>query len=293
MSASGSLGGEITYQRHGKIETARQKPIPTDPQTAPQLRHRWCYREFSQFWHTLTPLQQTAWELGARQFKITGFNFFMRTHLARLPETSFWLPIDEGEGIKAYDYSGHSHHFTLFGPQWKPGFLTHSLLFDGIDDYGSAPAHPDLSFIDAPAITMNCYCKPTANLDSRLLSLSTGYAIAWKSRTFRGYLHIDGAYRSTGESQVFPLDADYFVSVAYAAQSRTLFLRVNGVNESSVTLPDLATYNITGRDIDLRLGAFSSTQNPYKGYIHRCSLHQFAETLAIHKQRYERTLLLP
>ncbi len=51
-----------------------------------------------------------------------------------------WWKFDEGQGLRALDWSGHGNHGTLVdGPQWSAGQLDGALQFDGINDTVSLP----------------------------------------------------------------------------------------------------------------------------------------------------------
>jgi len=56
------------------------------------------------------------------------------------PNLVGWWTFDEGQGLKALDWSGQGNHGTLIdGPQWAAGQLDGALQFDGINDYVSLP----------------------------------------------------------------------------------------------------------------------------------------------------------
>jgi len=60
-----------------------------------------------------------------------------------------WLPMDEGSGTIAYDYSGNGNNGTLYNgsticggidncPLWVDGKIEKAISFDGVDDWGKS-----------------------------------------------------------------------------------------------------------------------------------------------------------
>ncbi|MBA7588187.1 hypothetical protein ES708_30238 [subsurface metagenome] len=61
LGARGSIGDTLTFQKRGRLTIARQKPIPTDPQTDLQLAQRQVYREAVAAWNALTIAEKQAY----------------------------------------------------------------------------------------------------------------------------------------------------------------------------------------------------------------------------------------
>lgn len=154
LGARGTIADSITYQKRGTGTIAREKPIPRQPDTDRQLWHRYLYRQATQYWQTLTPTQKQVWESDARPYHMTGFAYFMRFELNRLANLMLCLPLDEGRGSIAYDYSGNLNHGTLFGPSWAPGIIGDCLSFDGVDDYVNCGDSPSLRLQE---MTLECW----------------------------------------------------------------------------------------------------------------------------------------
>src|SRR5262249_39013399 len=51
------------------------------------------------------------------------------------PASAVWLPLDEGLGNIAADYSGNARNATVFGATWTDGRTGTGLSFDGQTDY--------------------------------------------------------------------------------------------------------------------------------------------------------------
>ena len=61
FGARGTIADSLTFQKRGRLTIARQKPIPTDPQTDLQLAQRQVYRDAVADWNALTPEEKEAY----------------------------------------------------------------------------------------------------------------------------------------------------------------------------------------------------------------------------------------
>ena len=61
-----------------------------------------------------------------------------RCLLATTPTPTVWLPLDEGIGNIAADYSGNARNATVFGATWTTGRSSTGLSFDGQSNYVNA-----------------------------------------------------------------------------------------------------------------------------------------------------------
>jgi hypothetical protein len=87
-----------------------------------------------------------------------------------------WLPMDEGSGTIAYDYSGYGNNGTLYSgyticsnpptsgcPTWVDGKIGKALSFDGVNDYVRISESPSLKI--TRAITIEAWVYPTKVAD--------------------------------------------------------------------------------------------------------------------------------
>ncbi|GAI80476.1 unnamed protein product, partial [marine sediment metagenome] len=81
LGARGSIGDTLTFQRRGRLTIARQKPIPTDPQTDLQLAQRQVYREAVAAWNALTIEEKEAYRGVCPG--LTPYQCFMKSELLK------------------------------------------------------------------------------------------------------------------------------------------------------------------------------------------------------------------
>ena len=92
---SGSQNG-ITYARNRNGAYIRNKGLPVNPRTAPQLTVRSRFTNISQGWRSITPAQRNAWDaLGAsivrsnslgKSYSLTGLQAYQAVNLNRLAQ---------------------------------------------------------------------------------------------------------------------------------------------------------------------------------------------------------------
>jgi hypothetical protein len=100
---------------------------------------------------TTLPKVQTA-EISSQASKVlscAGATFDVKVRNCNLLNgLVLWLPMDEGSGTIAYDYSGYGNNGTLYSgstvcsnppnsgcPTWVDGMIGRAISFDGVDDY--------------------------------------------------------------------------------------------------------------------------------------------------------------
>ena len=83
MGARGSIGDTLTFQKRGRLTIARQKPIPTDPQTDLQLAQRQVYRDAVADWNALTPEEKDAYRGVCPG--LTPYQCYMKSALVYVP----------------------------------------------------------------------------------------------------------------------------------------------------------------------------------------------------------------
>lgn len=146
LGAHGSIGDTITAQKRGRETMLRKKPIPADPQSDAQLRHRSLFLATCQLWNGLSALEKRAWNSTAVRFHYTGFNLFQHTYIATLKDLSLYLPLNELGGAVAQDFSYNLNHATIIGATRAAGRFGNALSFDGLNDYVRVPNHPSLNY---------------------------------------------------------------------------------------------------------------------------------------------------
>lgn len=125
----------------------RAKPTPFDPYSLPQAYQRWDYRDYATVWNDLAEAGKVQWEIDARPYHMTGFNYFMRSRLTNLSNLLARWHLDAGEIHTAPDTSKNGNHATIFGASPCSGRIGGGLQFDGIDDYCQAPHDESLTTV--------------------------------------------------------------------------------------------------------------------------------------------------
>lgn len=271
FGAHGSIGNALTFQKRNRGTMARKKPTPTDPYSLPQAYQRWLYQDYAEYWHSLTAAQKQQWETDARRQRITGFNYWMSTHLKTLPDIAAMWRLDERSGNTAIDFSPNANHATIFGASHVPGIIDYALSFDGLDDYLmiGKPASLDITTditidfflkVDALPVTHVYITKDALGATRQLyLGSSNGKMIY--------YLNINGVW--TGFIPAVPwlsLDTWHYVCAQYDGSTMTLI-----VDDNIQTLA--APGAITIKDADWRL---ASTDKPADPRFTRCIFDHLA-----------------
>lgn len=176
LGAHGTVSKQITYQKRGRVNIARTRPVPTDRKTDLQIWHRYLYRQACQYWQTLSDSEKQQWETDARPYHMTGFAYFMRHQLKQLADLVLCLPMDETSGSLAADYSAHYNHGTIFGASHIAGKINYGLSFDGIDNL------------------INCSPNPSLNLRTACFAEAWIYPTGW-GKLDKGTIFWGGRYR--------------------------------------------------------------------------------------------------
>jgi len=83
LSASGSIGGALTFATTKGRQYVRQLVTPSNPRTASQTGNRAMMRYLSQVWATLTTGNKATWNSQAAITNISPFNAFVRANMNR------------------------------------------------------------------------------------------------------------------------------------------------------------------------------------------------------------------
>ena len=83
LSASGSVGGALTFSNWRGIPYVRGLVKPANPKTGPQTGVRAMFKFLAQIWNGLTDADKATWETMAKQMNAAPFNAFMRFNQRR------------------------------------------------------------------------------------------------------------------------------------------------------------------------------------------------------------------
>lgn len=166
--ASGSIAG-TTFSRNAGGQYIRQRSIPTDPATAPQMEIRSFVSSLVNVWaNTLTQVQRDAWNVYAANVPLndvfgdprfrTGINHYVRSNVPRLQVGL--ARVDTGPTI--FDLG----EFTAPNLTITPATSSFNVDFDDTDDWvgeddaamllwGSKPKNPSVNFFKGPYTSMD------------------------------------------------------------------------------------------------------------------------------------------
>jgi hypothetical protein len=83
LDASGTLAETITFSKWKGRNVVRQRVIPANPKTGPQVGMRAMMKFLAQFWTTLSALNKATWEDRAKLTNIAPFNAFTSYNMSR------------------------------------------------------------------------------------------------------------------------------------------------------------------------------------------------------------------
>lgn len=134
LSAKGSLGGSTTFQERHSLSIVRSKPLPSQPDTLPQIYQRWDFQYYIIQWHNLTQAQKNAYRPAASRNHSTPYAEFLRSQLAELPDMIGRWRLDKKADNVVLDTSKNSNHGIKFGASYVSALVAEGLYFDGVDD---------------------------------------------------------------------------------------------------------------------------------------------------------------
>lgn len=112
----------------------RKKPIPSNPNSLPQMYQRWLYEDYAYLWTQQTPaIKQSYATLGSRQH-LTGFQCWMKLQLTLLPDINALYHLDFASGALVLDFSRNFLPGTIIGPIPSEGVISSGFFFDHIND---------------------------------------------------------------------------------------------------------------------------------------------------------------
>jgi len=290
LSAKGSLAGSTTFQKRHSLSIVRSKPLPSQPDSLPQIYQRWDFQDYIIQWHNLTQAQKNAFRAAASRNHSTPYAEFLRTKLATLPDIVARWHLDERTGTTAYDSSRNSHHLTIVGPTHVPGIIDHALHFDGLDDFCWIATRPPFAFTESFTLRVKGYLETfddNPTLISTQDAAASGYTLA-VSTGAKLVLRVNGLTPTLAVSNaIVTLDGWRDFAGIYDSENDKLLLYYEGVEVKSV--------NVTGTPVvptkNFYLGRYAATGADYlEGFLDEAVVHEGvrlpANILKDSKRRY-------
>jgi len=119
------------------------------------MYQRWLYQDYVAYWHDQSAVTKQLWETNARRYHMTGFAYWMRYHLANLPDIAASYHLDYITNSSVIDFSKNANHGTVYGAIPADGVIDKALFFDGLDDYVNCGHGPSLN--PSTALTLEAF----------------------------------------------------------------------------------------------------------------------------------------
>jgi hypothetical protein len=200
-----------------------------------------------------------------------------------------WLPMDEGSGTIAYDYSGYGNNGTLYSgtnicsnppnsgcPTWVDGKIGKALSFDGGDDYVRVENAPSLNYFDTglTVVVWGMQTSYTGGADSWLLDKDyTGYRIWGLDRLRFGIRTPTQDWIAIGDT-IPELNRWYHVVGVVDNVNLKVYLYVNGQLNATASLP--VKYNFSNYNLPLMLGRHNTANRFWPGFIDEVRIYNRA-----------------
>lgn len=288
LRAKGTLGNELSFDNRSGQPRVRRKPIPTDPQSLPQIYQRWDYQDALLEWSLLSNAQKDTYRPLAARHHWPPLAYFIRLYLTTLPNLAGRWHLDEPAGNIAYDSSKNTNHGIIFGATTTTGKISRAYSFDGIDDQITLGNH--LSLNVTTALTLQAFARTpdpthTSAIFVRNWGAIPGIFLGFESNgtLIRAILYLrntDGLvrYAYTNYADVV---ADTWYHLAGRWDGTTVKLFVNGTEAPHTTL-------LSGTVSMPTKTWYLSRVNRFLGIIDHASIHTKAlhQTLiTLHSQR--------
>lgn len=134
LGASGTVAGTITAVRRRGLDVVESTPFPFNPQSLPQSYHRWLYRDYCNWWRTLSLSDRESYRSAATTLGLTIFAYWMRLCLRTLPDLAGYWRFDNWDNLTFEDFSLENNPMTLLGCVQDDGVISNAAYFDGIND---------------------------------------------------------------------------------------------------------------------------------------------------------------
>lgn len=139
LDASGTIGDAIVFAKWKGRNYARRHAIPSNPKSAGQVSVRVMLKFLTQYWDSLTGLQQASWETRASATDISPFNAFVSYNMSRWGRYAF--PSQQDPATED-DTAG-----TILAPTAVAGSrsILLSVPISAVDDNWGVVIHSDLT----------------------------------------------------------------------------------------------------------------------------------------------------
>jgi len=288
LSAYGTLGNALTFQRRGKTVFTREKPTPTDRKSLPQLYQRWLYEDYVAYWNDQTAETKRLWETNARPLHITGFAYWIKYHLTNLPDIAGGWHLDFITGGAVIDFSKNANHGTVYGASITDGRIDKALWFDSVDDYINCGNDPSLNITADLHFTWECFTfSYTQAFDYGTLM---GYVVwnwpaLWHA-TWAEYIRFRIKFTSAGAVDITAFDAPRQKWLHIAATWDGQYVRVFIDGEQKGISPDLTGDTLIAHSADFFIGKMNTYR--HKGIIDEVRFYNRALTPSDIKRHSER-----
>lgn len=254
LEAHGSLADFITFQTRGPLDIARKKPRLPYFLTLPVQYQRWLYQDHAYLWTQQSAATQKAYRAAGVHHHLTGFQYWMKDMLTRLPYLAGYWKLDDNHGPTLQDSSRNTNTGTITGASPAEGPIAGGLSFDGLNDLVSFGNHASLDFIN-DSFTIELWLKhpPRPQLQHVLNKLTVAALPGWTFRVPSNgkheFLVFDGAAASILTSAAAYHDDEWHHVVAIRDRPNNRLLMANdGQWETSLADPT---------------GSISNTRNLY------------------------------
>lgn len=135
LGSRGSIGDALTYQERQGYTFARDKPIPANPRSLPQMYQRWLYEDYAYLWTQASVATKQEYATAGSRHHLTGFQYWMKYQLTYLPDIVGLWHLDRELGAIASDSSRNANHGVVIGASPVDGVIDGALNFDGTNDW--------------------------------------------------------------------------------------------------------------------------------------------------------------
>ena len=241
FGSHGTIGEAITFQSNKGLDVVRKKPEPRDPQTWPQIYHRWDYQDYLAWWATLSIAEKQVYKsAGAREHN-TGVGNFLKPRLTTLPDLIVRYHMDEQSGTDVYDSSKNGITATRVGCTPTPGFYRNGLYFI-TDDYVLGTNNPLLDFTTGD-FTIMAWIFPTSitgvhEVFIRGAANNQGYMFRTRDTRLE-FITAQIAAQQISRSGVGAIALNAWQHIAVTREGTIALFYVNGIDATGLVNPHL------------------------------------------------------